>query len=1109
MLEILMGRAGSGKTTRLIGEVCRAGRERPQVLLVPEQASHEMERRLCRQGGGGACLYAEVLSFTRLANRVSAQAGGLARPVLDEGGRMLLLYRAVQSVAYRLTRYGKPARRPAFLTGMLATVDELKSYGVTMEQLTLAGEEQGGLQGEKLRDLALICGAYDALLAGTALDPRDRLTRLARQLDQCGWGEGIDLSVDGFTDFTSQEEQVLRRLICRCRKVTVALTCDHPEEDEEGTGIFSAARRTAASLAELARRDGVEVRVRLLEGRARFQPGSALEFLERNLFAREEPEPRPAGEEITVFEGDDARSEVEWTAASIRELLRAGQFRLRDIAVAARSMEEYGHLLESVFRRYELPLFLAKNSDILSKPVLTLVSSALEIAARGYEFDSLFRYLKTDLTGLGREDRDLLENYALKWDIRGSKWTGADWTMHPGGYGLRFAPEDRALLERLNSIRRRVTGPLEALRGAPDRTGAGQAMALYRFLEEIGLPGTLEERTGYLRGRGELQLAEEYGQLWEILCGALEQCARLLGDTELEREEFCRLFQLTLSQYDVGAIPVSLDRVTAGELPRIVNREVKVLFLLGADDGAIPARGESAGLLTDEDRDLLADYGVRLAPRWEEKLHREMTIVYAGCAQPSRRLYVTWSRGGATGEELRPSFLIGRLQRLFSDLEIRREGQLGDGFRLAAPLAAAELAGRDEQLRRRLAALPELRERMERMERGVAQTRGALSPDSVFRLYGSRIPMSASRLDRYKSCHFSYFMQFGLKAQPRAPAGFHAPEYGTFVHYVLEQVLTAVRAEGGAAAVSAARRRELTDGAVERYIREELGGLEGQTPRFRYLFQRLRRTVDQIAANVLQELAASRFQPISFELGFGSKGDLPPVEVRTGGVCVSISGFVDRVDGWVHNGRLYLRVVDYKTGRKSFDLTEIWNGMGLQMLLYLFTLQEQGESLYGYPVEPAGVLYLPAREALVEGSSRMSEEERQKAVDKQLRRHGLVLDDPEVLAAMEQAGEGGVRFLPVRVTKSGAITGESLVTAERLGRLKRHTERVLAQVCQELAAGKITADPFWRGEQKNACRYCDYAAACHFEDGRGGDCRRWLPKVDSRRFWEQVERQDE
>ena len=377
--------------------------------------------------------------------------------------------------------------------------------------------------------------------------------------------------------------------------------------------------------------------------------------------------------------------------------------------------------------------------------------------------------------------------------------------------------------------------------------------------------------------------------------------------------------------------------------------------------------------------------------------------------------------------------------------------------------------------------------------------------------------MSASRMDKYKSCHFSYFMRYGLQAEPRKPAGFTAPEYGTFVHYVLEHVLRDEMfrqtvlpgfADPVAGAEGRRRLRELTRAAVDRYVEEELGGLEHQTERFRYLFRRLLRSVQAVVDNVAEELAASQFRPISFELGFGSGQDLPPVELSVDGMTVSISGFVDRVDGWVHDGRLYLRVVDYKTGKKSFDLTEVWNGLGLQMLLYLFTLEREGEALYNREIIPAGVLYLPARDAVVRGSRTMSEEERQKAVDKELVRRGLVLSDGVVLEAMERPGPGGYRFLPLRVSKStGEITGEALVSAERLGRLEKHTRKVLEEICRELAAGNIAADPFWRGPEKNACRFCDYAAACHFEEGRGGDCRRWLPGVKAQEFWENVERE--
>ena len=398
-----------------------------------------------------------------------------------------------------------------------------------------------------------------------------------------------------------------------------------------------------------------------------------------------------------------------------------------------------------------------------------------------------------------------------------------------------------------------------------------------------------------------------------------------------------------------------------------------------------------------------------------------------------------------------------------------------------------------------------LREMEEEMEQLAARMeRGRLTRPAVDALYGRRVPMSASRMDKYKSCHFSYFMQYGLKAEPRRAAGFQAPEYGTFVHYVLEHVLRACRERGGVKEVPEEELRTLAQAAVERYVSEELGGLEHETARFRYLFRRLLKSVYAVVDNVAEELRSSQFQPISFELGFGAGKDLPPVELSVDGMTVSISGFVDRVDGWEHDGRLYLRVVDYKTGRKTFDLTDIWNGMGLQMLLYLFTLEREGEALYNREIIPAGVLYLPARDAVVAGSRAMSEAERRRKVDAELRRRGIVLDEPEVLAAMEEPGEAGIRFLPVKVNKAGAITGEALVSAERLGKLARHTGRILEEIGRELAAGNIAADPFWRGPDHNACQWCEYAAACHFEEGRGGDRRRFLPAVRGEEFWQAV-----
>lgn len=1111
MLKLILGRAGVGKTTAVLQRMSREGELRPQVLIVPEQLSHETERMLCQTAGNSAALWAEVLSFSRLSNRIFQKAGGLCEEELDAGGRLLLMYHAVKAVSSQLTVYSRPSRRPVFLQSLLDTVDELKSCCILPESLIAVGESEEGEAGAKLRDLGLICGMYESLTAQIALDPKDRLTRAVEKLKDFDWGAGKDIWLDGFTDFTPQQEAILAHLLKQSHCVTVTLTCDHLEETEDGAGIFSPARKTAHGLIRLAKNVHIPCEVEHLLSRNE-EKAMGLQVLEERLFSGEEFEPTKNDGSVELVQGNSIRSEVEWVAARIRSLVRENGLRYRDIGVVARDYSVYRDYVESVFPRYEVPVFSSAMVDILDKPVLALVTAALETVAGNYSYDDLFRYLKTGLTDIPTEEIDVLENYVLTWNVKGNHWTqNKPWNWHPRGYGRAFEEHDTQLVAHLDKVRRRIIEPLEELRKNKGKTGKDHSLALYHFLERIGLPECLEQRMTALRQQGMLQLAEEYRQLWEILCGGLEQCAALLEEMPMELEEFAQMFRLVLSQYDVGTIPVSLDRVTAGEMMRQTGHRVKVLFLMGADDSSIPHVGTTPGLLSDEDRSVLNSHGMELKQSQRELLNREMTTAYQICARPSQKLVVSWAAQGNSGQEHRPCFLVQRLRRLFSDLQIQLEEDTQGMFRLEAPLPALEQAGRFPQVQCVLRTMSEYEGDLKRLEDVRHWNRGQLSRDAVDQLYGHRIPMSASRMDKYKSCHFSYFMRYGLQAQPRKTSVFSAPEYGTFVHYVLEKVLQDEWVQNKNKSVDMPEEwkkhlHQVTKQAIEEYIAQELGGLEGQSERFRYLFTRLLRSVYSVVENVVQELQSSKFKPISFELGFGRKGDLPPVELTVDGVTISVSGFVDRVDGWEHDGRLYLRVVDYKTGRKSFDMTEIWNGLGLQMLLYLFALEKQGEKLYGMEVESSGVLYLPARDVIVKGSRTMTQEQWRKQVDKELTRSGLILDQPEVIEAMESAGEQGYRFLPLKVSKStGSITGEALVSAERLGRLGRHIQQTLQDICKELAKGTIDADPFWRGPEKNACRFCDYAAACHFEDGRGRDCRRWMPNLKAQEFWEQMQ----
>lgn len=1094
MLTLLLGRAGTGKTSAIFQRMGQRAYTCPQLLIVPEQYSHDTERALCRILGNQTAARAEVLSFTRLYSRVCDRCGGGARPCLDAGGRLLLMRAAVKNVGDNLTVYRNPSRKSSFLKNLIVTADECKSYCVSPEQLLETAQLIGGLEGDKLHDLGLIFGAYDALTARVAADPRDRLTRLAEGVGKCKWPAGSDVWVDDFTDFTPQELLVLQRILELGNSLTVALTCDSLDGDEDD--IFSPARKTAHMLLKAAKQAGVKSRVEVLDhfgGRA-----GALLHLEENLFA---PCVQPwEGEcpEIAVFAADDPRSEVEYAAAVILEQVKKPGWRMRDFAVAARNFDAYADHVESVFGLYGIPVFLSTVTDILEKPVLTLITAALDCVSGGYQSEDLLRYLKTGLTDLSDKERDLLENYAIVWELRGSRWTqSADWTMHPGGYGLAFSDRDTTALAALNASRRKVIQPLEGLRKNKDKTGRGYAMALYRFLEEIGLPERLAQRAAELEETGERKLADEYRQLWEILTGALEQCAMLLADTELDLEEFAGLFKLVLSQYDVGTIPVSLDRVTAGDATRLAHKHVKMLILLGTDDSSVPAVAAQGGLLTDQDRETLAELGLKLAPRLKDKLSREMTIIYEACAVASHRLLVSWPRAGEKpGEERRPSFLVERLTLLYPEMQRVEQGSLSGSFRLSAPGPAMELAGRVPLAAAALERMEEHAGRVERIRTAAQFRRGTLSRPAVEQLYGKRLPMSATRMDSCKSCHFSYFLRFGLKAKARMTAGFHAPEYGTFVHYVLEHVLGVLDGQPDADV------KKLTDEAVAKYVAEELGGMEHESARFRYLFERLKRTVYFVVEDAVEELKVSRFKPLAFELSFGPGKDLPPIEVHQDGLTVSVTGFVDRADGWEHDGRLYLRVVDYKTGKKSFDFTDLQNGLSLQMLLYLFALKRQG--LFGKEVESAGVLYVHAKDVMISGSRSLTDEECTKKAQDALRREGLVLDDEDVLRAMEDWGDGSPRFLPLKSGKSGQLKSEYLVKAEQMGKLSRKVMETLEEIACELAAGNISADPYWRSADVNACRYCEYAQACHFEECFG-DRRVWQKPVKAAQFWERLD----
>lgn len=1104
MLKLYIGPAGSGKTAAVMDEIrARVLAQQPgNWLIVPEQYSHEAERELCARCGDTMSRFAEVFSFSGLARRILSEQGGAALPVLDKGGRLLCMTLALGGVGDRLKAYRSARRRPEFPALMLSAVDELKSAGVSAEQLQEAAAGCDARLGEKLQDAALLLEAYEAVVSNGRADPSDRLTLLAALLPGC-LGKAQRIWIDGFLDFTGQEREILRAMLQSGAEVTVCLTLDALHGEDE---IFAVSRRAARSLKACAEELGLPVGLRAFAGGEGKDP--ALRFFTERLFRFTDETFSGKNGAIALHRADGMAAECEFAAARALELVRGGA-RWRDIAVAARGFEDYRPLLESVFRHYGVPLYLTRRSELLQKPLPSLIAGAFEILENGWDVDEVLSYLRTGLTGLDSAACDLLSDYLYKWQLRAPAWQRrGDWKQHPDGYGAPVTADSEERLAEINALRRRVAAPLLNLekRGKETATAAAQAAALARYFEDLRLPETLERRAAALQEAGQERLAAEYRQLWELIVSALEQFEAILGEAEMDFTAFGKLFLQMLSRYDIGTIPVSLDRVSAGDFDRMRRRSIRHLIVLGASDERLPLSGEQGGLFSDDERERLLSLGIDLGGAGEEELWREFALIYHVLTLPSETLDLCYASAAADGTALRPAIVYKRASALFGLAEERVDVMR---CRLAAPAPALTLAANalrgGSPLQRAAAvwAREALPARMAPLEHAAAMTRGSLSPAAAEALYG-RVPrLTASRIDRFSACRYAYFCQYGLKAQPYEPAGFTPPEIGTFLHFVLESCVREATKRGGFSAVTDEELRALVQACVADYVHRELNDFQEKSARFVHLFRRLGRDAERIVLDTVRELRRSDFEPLDFELNFAKATDIAPPELGSGQGRVSLTGVADRVDGWLHGDRLYLRVVDYKTGVKKFSLSDIWYGTGLQMLLYLFTLQEGGARHYGHEIVPAGVMYLPARDNLVSADSRPSDEELAQSRARALRRSGLVLDDEALLEAWERGEDK--RYIPLSF-RSGKVVG-GLASAEQLGRLSRHVKKCLSDMARELRQGSIAADPYFRSGGDNACQTCDFYDACQFSDGENGERCRYQPKLKDDKVWENIEKE--
>ena len=1077
MLKLVIGKNWISNRALLLSSVAEAvaAEKENNILIVPELISHEMERELCMSAGNTASRFAEVLSFSRLARRVADASEHCALPCLDEGGRVVGMAAAISQVHSKLKFFASVSTKPEFIGALVETVDECKRCAVDPASLMHASRQSTGILAQKLEELALIFGAYDAVCAYGKKDPRDLLTWLLEELEAGDYAGEHVFYIDGFSDFTRQQMDVLAHLIRCSKEVTVSLTCDCVGS----TGLaFERPGETAAELVRIAKSFDIPVDI-VFNDCTQGRIGTVADAMFEGQL------PNADGDYLKVIRCDSIYRECEAAAEHIMSLVRSGS-RYRDISVVCTDIDQYEGPLNMVFQRCSIPAYISGTQNILDRPVIATVLCAMDAALSGFERSDMLGYLKTALSPINLKQCDMIENYVLLWNITGKKWL-TPWQMHPRGLVDIWDEEDRQHLEQLNGIRQQVIEPLIALREGlyHSKNAAMQTVSLYEFLEAISLSQRLTDLAGKLERAGDGRNAQILDQLWEILVNGLEQMHDILSGCAQQPEGFLKLFKTLLSRYDVGTIPTVLDAITVGSINAMRCKKTEHLLVLGAVEGALPGYGSASGVLTEQDRSALRDLGVPLNGGAVESLQTTFSEIYGVFSGASGSVFVSCPSG-------QPSYVYLRLKEM-AGTECMPGNLLGPAASNPKHSAAYLLRYNDRLAARQLAVEEEFDRILERR----SHVHGYVSKEQIQKLYGTQFRLSASQIDVHSNCAMSYFLKYGLRARERKPAEVDPAEFGTFVHDVLENTAKKIVKMGGFKAVSKEDSLKIAAEYAENYMQTHFAEIDSE--RLSHLLRRNGKELELIVEELWSELHNSEFSPVYFELGFGGDdGVCPPIHIQGTEASAKLKGFVDRVDVWNSGEHSYFRIVDYKTGIKTFDYCDVINGIGLQMLLYLFALSQSDEKLVGDHPIPAGVQYFPARAPVISVESAADEAEIAKEREYCWKRSGLLLNDDLVLDAM------GTEFvasrMPYKRKKDGTLTGD-LADHKQFAMLRKFIYSCLQRMVDDIASGNVTANPYTRDARKNACRFCPYGQICHKKDVAN---RRVYKAITAQRFWDDI-----
>ncbi len=1155
-LRFYFGPSGAGKSYQLYREIIarsmgqdgdvqtgkeaagQDGRKQNFMIVVPDQFTMQTQQELVTMHPCEGIMNIDVLSFGRLSHRILEEVGGEDIPVLDDTGKSLVLQKVAAGLKDQLPALGGYLHRQGYIHEVKSAVSEFMQYGLSPEdvgKLTEFAVKRGALH-HKLKDLGLLYQSFLDYIRGHFITTEETLDLVCKSLRKSRLIPGSVIVFDGFTGFTPIQNRVIQELMRLAGEVIVTVTLGQGENPYELDGeqkLFYLSKKTVHDLsalagqAQVARGQDVVIHPGPCH---RFAQNPALQSLEQNLF-RSHPRPYEGSQEqIRLFEADTPKEEVHQAGLYILSLIRQQGLQYRDIAVITGSLETYASHVETEFADMGIPCYIDRTRGIALNPMTEYIKSALQLFLQDFSYEAVFHYLRSGLAALELSEIDDLENYVRETGIRGLKKWDQLFTRK-----TRCMGEEEGPLQRINELRQRMMDQLLPLKGERQAQAAVYVNRLYDFLHDNQVQRRLVKMAAEFKTAGDLVRAREYEQIYRLVMELLEQIHGLLGEEEITRQEFYDILEAGFGEIQVGTLPQNVDRILVGDMERTRLKQIKVLFFLGVNDGNIPKSASKGGIISDMDREFLKDSKLELAPTPRQQMFIQRLYLYLNLTKPSRQLYLSYARMGNDGKSIRPAYLVGTLKRLFPDLETehpaqapvlsqvvtpregmrylaqglrdyvegvmeRSEGQVGEepGSREFFSLYAA-YAGREEE-----------REMVDLLHRAafLHYRESGLSRAVARALYGLQLENSVSRLETYAACAYRHFLQYGLTLREREEFGFENVDMGNAFHQVLDAFAGRLTESGytwfdfpeewGDQAV---------EEAMEQFAAEYGGSVLYASARSAYGIRRMARILKRTVRALQRQLQKGSFVPDAHELSFHMADRLEAVNIALSEQeKMRLTGRIDRVDISESEDRVYVKIIDYKSGDRRFDLAALYYGLQLQLVVYMNAAMEMEARRHpDKEIVPAAMLYYHVTDPMVESQVELSPQEINEQILEQLRMNGVVCGEEDIIQRLDREMGDKSTVIPVEKKKDGSYSARSSVmSSQELGLVSAYVSHKVRQIGQEILGGHKEVNPYEKGSNE-ACTYCAYKKVCGFDPGIPGYRRRLLKELDRQEAFESME----